>query len=114
MVTNAATLGRNGIQDFLLIRATAIVLAAYILYVFAFVLFNDINYQSWTEFFSCGFTQGFSLLALLAMLSHAWIGLWQVLTDYVKPTGIRLFLQFVLMVVAFSYLVTGIVILWRL
>jgi len=114
MVTNAATLGRNGIQDFLLIRASAIILAFYTFYLFGFVLFNDITYAVWIEFFSCSVTKVFTLLALLAMVVHAWIGLWQVLTDYVKPAGIRLFLQFGLMVIAFSYLLTGIVILWGL
>ena len=113
-VSNAATLGRNGIHDFLLIRASAIILALYSVYLFGFVIFNDISYQVWADFFSCTLTQVFTLLALLAMVVHAWIGLWQVLTDYIKPAGVRLFLQFGLNVIAFIYLLTGTVILWGL
>jgi succinate dehydrogenase / fumarate reductase membrane anchor subunit len=36
-------------------------------------------------FFSSAFTKVFTLLALVSILIHAWIGMWQVLTDYVKP-----------------------------
>ena len=54
----------------------------------------------------------FTLLTLLCVLIHAWIGLWQVLTDYIKPVGLRGALQFALVVVLFVYLMTGFVVLW--
>lgn len=54
----------------------------------------------------------FTLLALIALLIHAWIGIWQVLTDYVKHTALRGVLQFTFVVTAFAYLAAGIVIVW--
>lgn len=36
MVSNASALGRNGVHDFILIRATAIVLTLYIIYMVGF------------------------------------------------------------------------------
>ncbi|WP_026957225.1 MULTISPECIES: succinate dehydrogenase, hydrophobic membrane anchor protein [Aliagarivorans] len=112
MVTNAATFGRSGVHDYILIRVTAVILTLYTFYLLGFFAFNEVNYLSWTSFFSGMFTKIFTLLALLSMLIHAWIGLWQVLTDYVKPVGLRLACQFGLMLIAFVYLAAGLSIIW--
>ncbi|RKF19519.1 succinate dehydrogenase, hydrophobic membrane anchor protein [Alginatibacterium sediminis] len=114
MVNNVSTFGRSGVHDYLLVRASAIILALYTFYVLGFIAFNEITYLSWSGFYSYLPTQIFSLLALLALLVHAWIGLWQVLTDYVKPTGLRLGLQYLLNIVAFVYVAAGILIIWGL
>ena len=55
--------------------------------------------------------QVFTILTLLSLLAHVWIGLWQVLTDYIKPVGLRFMLQLILNVIAFSYVIAGVVIL---
>ncbi|MBD1389644.1 succinate dehydrogenase, hydrophobic membrane anchor protein [Neiella sp. HB171785] len=113
MVMQAATLGRNGVQDFILLRCSAVILAAYAIFVVGFfVLTPELSYQSVTSFFAHLGTKVFSLIALIAFLAHAWIGLWQVLTDYVKPAGLRGTLQFVLNVVILAYVGTGIFVLW--
>jgi succinate dehydrogenase / fumarate reductase, membrane anchor subunit len=112
MVKIAGTFGRSGVHDYVLLRASAVVLLAYILYLIGFFISADITYQVWTGFFSLTFTKVFTLLALVAMLVHAWIGIWQVLTDYVKCTLLRGSLQFVLTTIAFAYVIFGFVILW--
>lgn len=112
MVSNAATFGRSGVHDYLLVRATAAILFLYILYILSFVAFHDVTYASWTAFFSGVTTKAFTLLALASMLVHAWIGIWQVLSDYVKNTMLRLICQWVLNVIALFYVAAGIVILW--
>ncbi|MGY5453252.1 succinate dehydrogenase, hydrophobic membrane anchor protein [Agarivorans sp. MS3-6] len=112
MVTNAATFGRSGVHDFLLIRATAIILTLYTLYIIGFIACTDVTYQSWSGFFAWLPTKVFTLLALLSMLIHAWIGLWQVLTDYVKCAALRMGLQFSLTVLALVYVASGLFIIW--
>lgn len=112
MVKIVGTLGRSGAHDFILLRASAITLLAYVLYLVGFIAFTDITYQIWTDFFGLTLTKVFTLLALISMLIHSWIGLWQVLTDYVKCTILRGLLQYVLTSVAFIYVIFGFVILW--
>lgn len=86
MVSNASALGRNGVHDFILVRATAIVLTLYIIYMVGFFATSgELTYEVWIGFFASAFTKVFTLLALFSILIHAWIGMWQVLTDYVKP-----------------------------
>jgi len=112
MVKVAGTFGRSGVHDYVLLRASALILLAYVLYFVGFITFSDITYSAWVGFFSLTLTKVFSLFALLAMLVHAWIGIWQVLTDYVKCTTLRAALQFALTSVAFIYVLFGFVILW--
>ncbi|PKH01479.1 succinate dehydrogenase, hydrophobic membrane anchor protein [Psychromonas sp. MB-3u-54] len=112
MVNVVGTFGRSGVHDYVLLRASAVVILAYVLYLVGFVTFADIDYFSWVGFFSLTLTKIFSLFALIAMLVHAWIGLWQVLTDYVKNTLLRAVLQFLLTSTAFVYVISGFVILW--
>ena len=101
MVTNAASFGRSGTHDYIMIRVTAIIMALYTFYFVGFVACNDLNFQVWNDFFAGTGNKVFTLLTLVALVIHAWIGVWQVLTDYVKPTGLRGALQFVLTAMAF-------------
>ncbi|KPD02140.1 succinate dehydrogenase membrane anchor subunit [Moellerella wisconsensis] len=112
MVSNASTFGRSGIHDWLLIRASAIIIALYVIYLVGFVAINDITYEVWRGFFASSVTKVFTVLTLLSILVHAWIGLWQVLTDYIKPVALRLVLQFLLVVVLLAYLIYGTIVVW--
>ncbi len=112
MVNNAATFGRSGVHDFILIRATAIIMTLYTLYLVGFIATTDLTYDVWSGFFASTFTKAFTMMALVSMLIHAWIGLWQVLTDYVKPALLRGALQFSLTAVAFIYVFVGFSVLW--
>lgn len=64
MVSNASALGRNGVHDFILVRATAIVLTLYIIYMVGFFATSgELTFEAWTGFFSSAFTKVFTLLA---------------------------------------------------
>lgn len=41
-----------------------------------------------------------------------WIGMWQVLTDYVKPLALRLVLQLAIVVALVAYVLYGFVVVW--
>ncbi|XOD69897.1 MAG: succinate dehydrogenase membrane anchor subunit [Sodalis sp. (in: enterobacteria)] len=113
MVSNASALGRNGVHDWLLIRASAIVIFFYIIYELSFILFTDtLTYDVWLGFFSTPITKVFTLLALFSILVHTWIGMWQILTDYIKPLAVRLLLELAIVIVLMIYLFYGIVVVW--
>jgi len=113
MVSNASALGRNGVHDYILVRASAIVLTLYIIYMVGFFAFTgELTYEIWRDFFASSFTKVFTLLALFSILIHAWIGMWQVLTDYVKPLALRLTLQFAIVAALLVYVLYGFVVVW--
>lgn len=113
MVSNASSLGRNGVHDWLLLRASAIVITLYVLYILGFVLMADsLTYEIWRGFFASSMTKVFTLLTLLCILVHGWIGMWQVLTDYVKSLALRLTLQLVVVTALLVYAIYGTVVVW--
>jgi len=120
MVTAVTSFGRSGLYDWLIQRVSAVVLAAYTLFIAAFILNTpEMTFAVWSELFGTLYMRIFSLLALLSIAAHAWIGLWAVLTDYLtnrlmgaKATVMRLIAQMVLGLVTVTYTVWGIEILW--
>jgi succinate dehydrogenase / fumarate reductase membrane anchor subunit len=120
MVTAVTSFGRSGLYDWLIQRISAVVIAAYVIFIVAFILLNPgLDFEAWRSLYSCLWMRIFSLLTLVSFLAHAWIGLWAVLTDYLtnrllgaKATWLRVLSQMVLGVVAVIYLVWGIEILW--
>ena len=67
----------------------------------------------WSALFSGSFFRLFTMLFIVALLSHAWIGMRDVLMDYVKPVGIRLALQVLVIVWLLGCMGWAIQVLWR-
>ena len=120
MVTSVTSFGRSGLYDWLIQRVGGSVMAAYVIFIVAYLALNpELTYEQWHALFGQLWVRVFSLVTLLSFISHAWIGLWAVLTDYLtvrmmgpKATVLRIFAQMVLGGVAITYLVWGIEILW--
>jgi len=113
MVNVVASVGRNGVHDFILLRASAIILALYTLLLAGFfVVTPSVTFEQWQGFFACTSVKVATVLALLSLLVHAKIGVWQVLSDYVKPAFLRGALQFVFSVILLAYLVFGFLTVW--
>lgn len=114
MVSNITSLTNHGLRDWLIQRVTAIVMALYSLMLFAYFLKHPtLNYAQWQQFFSCEVVRIASFLCLLSLALHAWIGMWTISTDYLKPLWVRLSFQVTVFLALIAYLAWGIAILWR-
>lgn len=118
MVMQTTSLGRSGLQDWIIQRISAIILAGYTVFMMVYVgvssHFNSLNHDTWYAFFSTSTMKFASLAALLSLIAHAWIGLWTVTTDYLKPIMIRLPIQIGILGFLFCNLIWGITILWSI
>lgn len=113
MVTNITNFGRSGLSDWLIQRVSALILMLYTIFVVGYLLFTpDLDYLTWSGLFDQTWMRIFSLLAFLSLAAHAWIGLWTVVTDYIKPTGIRFAVQVAIILAIFVFLVWGVQVLW--
>ena len=119
MVNTLAGFGRSGLADFVLQRASAVVLALYALCVLGFLLFGEVDHAGLVAFFANLPMRMFSTLALLALAAHAWIGMWTVGTDYVRRhyfgRGHSVYLaiyQLVCMAAIFVYVVWPLAVIW--
>ena len=118
MVTAVTSMGRSGLYDWLMQRVTAVILAAYFIFL-ACVLLGGVDYVSWKSLFSQTWMRIFSVLAILSLAAHAWIGMWAVLTDYLterlmgkKGNVLRISVQILCSLTIFVYVVWAIQILW--
>jgi succinate dehydrogenase / fumarate reductase membrane anchor subunit len=103
-----------GLRDWLLQRLTAVVMALYTVGLAACVLVRPpVSYADWRALFTGPFMRLATLFFVAALLYHAWVGMRDIVMDYVKPTGIRLGLQTVIGGVLLLYLIWAASILWR-
>ena len=81
MVTQVTSFSRNGLSDWLIQRVSSLILLAYFLFI-GVQIGTGIDYTSWRALHDTTGMKVFTLLAIGAYVSHAWIGLWTVFTDY--------------------------------
>ena len=114
-LTTDMSLTGNGLRDWLVQRFSALILAGYCLVLFGFfILHPHLDYMGLRQFFATTWMQVFTLIALFSLFVHAWVGIWTVITDYVKPVVLRLSVQVLVIAMLFIYFFWGIEILWKL
>lgn len=113
MLDNVTSLSRNGLRDWLIQRVTAVVMIVYSVVLIAYVLSVDhLSYQFWHDLYHHTAFRVLSFVVVLSIVLHAWIGLWTVYTDYIKPHFLRLLLQIVTFLSLMAMLAWSVVILW--
>lgn len=113
MVSNITSLSGVGLRDWLVQRVSALVMAVYILMMLGFILCKSpMSFMVWSDLFKCSVVRVSSVLFLLALLLHAWVGVWTITTDYLKCVCIRLFVQVAFACMLISSFFWGIYIFW--
>lgn len=103
-----------GLRDWLAQRITAAIMAIYTLIAVAVFLVNSpLTYGVWKDLFAQGWMRVATLLFAASLAWHAWVGVRDILMDYVKPDGLRLGLEVVTLLLIASYMGWTIQILWR-
>jgi succinate dehydrogenase / fumarate reductase membrane anchor subunit len=103
-----------GLRDWLAQRVTAAIMAVYSVIVAIIVLINTpLSYTVWRDLFTQGWLRVATLLFAVSLAWHAWVGMRDIIMDYVKPDGWRLALQIVTLLTLAAYLGWAIQILWR-
>ena len=113
MVKRIVVGAHYGLRDWLVQRVTAAVMALYTL-LFALVLGAALptDYVAWTALFRGQAMKLATLLFLVSLFLHAWVGMRDILMDYAKPLSVRLGLQVVVVVLLVAWAGWAIQILW--
>lgn len=117
---SATGLTGSGSRDWYIQRVSAVVLAAYTVVVLGWIACHGgFEYVQWVGFMKTLPMKVFSLLAILGLVVHAWIGMWQVFTDYVttrqmgpSASGLRLVLTSAVIIAVFVYAIWAVQIFW--
>jgi succinate dehydrogenase / fumarate reductase, membrane anchor subunit len=102
-----------GLRDWLVQRITAVIMALYTLIMLAVFFNKSFNYDSWKALFAQGWMRVATLLFAASLAWHAWVGMRDILMDYVKPDGLRLALRLGTLLLLAAYVGWTIQILWR-
>ena len=96
--------GRSGLKDWFIQRVSAVIILLYAAFIITVVLcLSEGNaYHAWFDIFQNTWVKVFTILAFVALIMHAWIGMWTIFTDYVKCAYFRATLQTVAIVGYFA------------
>lgn len=105
-----------GLRDWLAQRVTAVLMALFTLIVLAQVIFSrgPIGYDKWAGIFASQWMKVLTFSVIVALAYHVWVGVRDVLMDYVKPVGLRLALQIFSIVWLVGVAGWALQVLWRL
>ena len=104
-----------GTRDWLAQRVTAVLMAIFTLVVLAQVIFTrgEIGYDKWAGIFASQPMKMLTFATIVGLLYHVWVGMRDVLMDYIKPVGVRLVLQILVIVWLLGCAGWAIQVLWR-
>ncbi len=115
MVGSVTALGKSGLSDWFIQRVTAVIMLAFVIFMFVYFIINlHPTYEQWELLFSNGWMRIFTFLFFLSIFMHAWIGMWIITTDYLKSTVVRITVQVLVILTLLACLVWLIEILWGL
>ena len=113
MVKSVLGVNHQGFRDWLIQRVSAILMAIYSIgMVIFFALHPDVTYTDWYNLFSSLSVKVITLIVILSLLWHAWIGIWTVVTDYIKCSILRLTINSIVLLVLVALFFAGLFILW--
>ena len=88
------TRAAQGLRAWLLQRFTAVFLGAYLVYaLLRLSLAAPLDYPQWRAWLAEPWTGVGTALFLMALVVHGWVGIRDVLIDYVHPVWLRLLLM---------------------
>lgn len=103
-----------GLRDWLAQRITAAIIAVYSVIAIVVVLSGKpFTHAVWRDLFAQGWMRVATLLFAASVAWHAWVGMRDILMDYVKPDGLRLAAQVFTLLLIAMYLGWTVQVLWR-
>ena len=104
-----------GMRIWLSQRLTALVMAAYSVLLFiALLIVRPNDYASWTAFASSLLFRISTFLFFISLSMHAWVGVRDVLRDYISNQVLRGYLQILVDLLLVIYIIWLSIILWTL
>lgn len=105
-----------GLRDWMSQGITAVLMALFTLVVLAQIVFSQgpMGYDAWAGIFANQWMKVLTFTVIVAIAWHAWVGVRNILMDYIKPVGLRLALQVFTLVWLVGCAGWGFQVLWRI
>lgn len=113
MVKSVLGVAHEGLRDWVIQRLSAIIMAVYMLSFMTYIVSSpELTFPEWHGLFSETWMKVATLLFVVALALHAWIGMWTVYTDYVKNYLVRAVLSFGTILMLAACVLWALMILW--
>jgi succinate dehydrogenase / fumarate reductase membrane anchor subunit len=113
MVKSVLGVNHQGLQDWLIQRVSAVVMAVYSVGIIGYLLINSpIDFVNWHALFAHVWMKIATILFVASLLFHAWVGMWTIFTDYVKPYWLTVLLNVLVFFSLASCFFWALLILW--
>lgn len=113
MVKSLLAVYHQGLKSWIIQRVTSVFMVIYILGLAGFFATHpDIEFPDWHNFFSYFFVKLGTILFISSLILHAWVGIWTILTDYVKSFSVRLMLEVIVFLALAMFFFAGLFILF--
>ncbi|MDX1915026.1 MAG: succinate dehydrogenase, hydrophobic membrane anchor protein [Methylophilus sp.] len=115
MLIDLLTKKYPGMRQWLSQRISAIFLAGYsVLLVVLMLVQKPTNYAAWHAFFAPCWWRWLTLLFFASLIMHAWLGVSNVLKDYIFNVTLRAYLQILVELMLIVDLIWAALILWNI
>lgn len=115
MVDRVVVGAHYGLKDWLVQRITAVVMAVYSLVVGGVILTRlPLDHEGLKALFAPQWFRVVTLMFLLSLFWHAWIGVRDILMDYIQPVAVRLTAEVLVVLALAAYAFWSVTILWSL
>jgi succinate dehydrogenase / fumarate reductase membrane anchor subunit len=111
MVKRQAVGAHYGLRDWLVQRITGLVIAIYTV-VLLVLLVSGMDLGRWQELSTHTTFRLLTFLTLVSVFVHAWVGMRDIVMDYVRATAVRLSLEVLVVAALVVYTGWAIQILW--
>lgn len=115
MVRREAVGAHYGLRDWLMQRITAVAIAAYLVLLLGILMFTPgMDLAAWQKLVSGTAFKLATFVALISVFLHAWVGMRDIIMDYIRPVAVRLTLEVAVVGALLAYTGWAIQILWGL
>lgn len=113
MVKSVLGVNHQGLRDWVIQRVSAIMMIVYVLgLIYFFATHPNTAYYEWHGLFAHAWMKVGTALVILALLYHAWIGMWTIFTDYIKCACVNWIIQIIVILALIAFFLAALLILW--
>ena len=115
MVKREVVGAHYGLRDWIAQRVTAVIMVVYTVIILSTVAgLPKMDYWQWLVLWQTPLVQYATVLFIVSLLIHAWIGVRNIFMDYIKDPALRLTLYVLVIVALLWYGVWSVQLLWSL
>jgi succinate dehydrogenase / fumarate reductase membrane anchor subunit len=117
MVKSVLSVNHSGLTQWLIQRVSVVIMSIYTIGLILFLIMHPgttrtVEFTDWHLLFTHGWMKLATLLCVLSLVFHAWVGMWTVFTDYIKLFWLRFILELVVFLALILFFFAALLIVW--